>query len=44
MIMGILILKKKYTLDKYISIGMITIGIIICTLMSSGNNKAKVRR
>jgi UDP-xylose/UDP-N-acetylglucosamine transporter B4 len=41
MIMGILILKKKYTLDKYISIGMITIGIIICTLMSSGNNKAK---
>ncbi|RZC40589.1 UDP-xylose and UDP-N-acetylglucosamine transporter [Asbolus verrucosus] len=41
MIMGILILKKKYTLKKYISVAMITLGIIICTLMSSGNkNKA----
>ena len=39
MIMGILILKKKYTLEKYISVAMITLGIIICTLMSSGGDK-----
>ncbi|XP_063929306.1 nucleotide sugar transporter SLC35B4 [Zophobas morio] len=41
MIMGILILKKKYTLEKYISVAMITLGIIICTLMSSGGDKKK---
>lgn len=35
MIMGIIILKKVYTLDKYISVIMITLGIIICTIMSS---------
>lgn len=35
MIMGILILKKKYTWDKYLSVLMITGGIIICTLYSS---------
>ncbi|CAH1122065.1 unnamed protein product [Ceutorhynchus assimilis] len=35
MIMGIFILKKKYTVDKYISVLMITAGIIICTLSSS---------
>jgi len=41
MIMGILILKKKYTLEKYISVGMITAGIIICTLYSSGGSATK---
>ncbi|XP_030756332.1 UDP-xylose and UDP-N-acetylglucosamine transporter-like [Sitophilus oryzae] len=35
MIMGIWILKKKYTWDKYLSVFMITLGIIICTLYSS---------
>jgi len=35
MIMGIIILKKKYTWDKYLSVLMITAGIIICTLYSS---------
>ncbi|XP_026686294.1 UDP-xylose and UDP-N-acetylglucosamine transporter-like [Diaphorina citri] len=35
MIMGIIILKKVYTLDKYVSVIMITLGIIICTIMSS---------
>lgn len=35
MIMGIIILKKRYTLSKFISVGMITIGIILCTLLSS---------
>lgn len=35
MIMGVIILKKKYTLDKYISVGMITTGIALCTIVSS---------
>lgn len=35
LIMGILILKKKYTWDKYVSVFMITAGIVICTLYSS---------
>ncbi|KAF7268500.1 ER GDP-fucose transporter [Rhynchophorus ferrugineus] len=35
MIMGILLLNKKYTWDKYLSVFMITAGIIICTLYSS---------
>ncbi|KAF5276697.1 hypothetical protein FQA39_LY06501 [Lamprigera yunnana] len=35
MIMGIWILKKKYIFSKYLSVGMITLGIIICTLLSS---------
>uniref|UniRef100_A0A8D8LZ24 UDP-xylose and UDP-N-acetylglucosamine transporter n=1 Tax=Cacopsylla melanoneura TaxID=428564 RepID=A0A8D8LZ24_9HEMI len=35
MIMGIYILNKVYTLDKYLSVIMITLGIIICTIMSS---------
>lgn len=35
MVMGVIILKKRYTLDKYISVGMITAGISICTIVSS---------
>lgn len=34
MIMGILILKKKYTLSKYLSVFMITLGISVCTIIS----------
>lgn len=34
MIMGILILKKKYVLSKYLSVFMITLGISICTIVS----------
>lgn len=34
MVMGVIILKKKYTLDKFISVGMITAGITICTIVS----------
>jgi len=33
--MGVIILKKKYTLDKFISVGMISAGITICTIVSS---------
>lgn len=36
MIMGIIILKKKYTFVKYFSVGMITVGIALATVMSSG--------
>lgn len=35
MVMGVIILKKKYTLDKFISVGMISAGITICTIVSS---------
>ncbi|XP_017777862.1 PREDICTED: UDP-xylose and UDP-N-acetylglucosamine transporter-like [Nicrophorus vespilloides] len=35
MIMGIIILKKKYAASKFISVAMITAGIIICTFISS---------
>ncbi|KAL1492348.1 hypothetical protein ABEB36_010608 [Hypothenemus hampei] len=35
LIMGVFILKKKYSWDKYVSVFMITAGIIICTFYSS---------
>ncbi|XP_018578845.1 UDP-xylose and UDP-N-acetylglucosamine transporter [Anoplophora glabripennis] len=41
MILGIVIVKRKYTLEKYISVLLITLGIIICTLYSS-NTQAQV--
>ncbi|KAF2884847.1 hypothetical protein ILUMI_21324 [Ignelater luminosus] len=41
MIMGIWILKKSYTFSKYLSVAMITIGIIICTVLSSGKESLK---
>lgn len=40
MIMGIIILKKRYTFSKYASVLMITIGICICTLVSVGTKTA----
>ncbi|KAM8719643.1 hypothetical protein ACLKA7_005815 [Drosophila subpalustris] len=39
MIMGIILLKKRYNLRQYSSVAMITAGIILCTLVSSGNVK-----
>lgn len=42
MIMGVIILKKRYTLDKYISVGMITTGISLCTIVSSQDVKKTV--
>lgn len=42
MIMGIVILKKRYTKSKYLSIALVSAGIFICTIMSakqvSGNS------
>ncbi|XP_066593989.1 UDP-xylose and UDP-N-acetylglucosamine transporter-like [Prorops nasuta] len=40
MIMGIIILKKKYTFDKYLSVIMITFGILVCTFVSSQEIKS----
>lgn len=39
MIMGIIILKKVYTFSKYLSVTMITLGIAICTIISSKDVK-----
>uniref|UniRef100_A0A1L8DEL9 Putative udp-n-acetylglucosamine transporter n=1 Tax=Nyssomyia neivai TaxID=330878 RepID=A0A1L8DEL9_9DIPT len=39
MIMGILILKKKYEFSKYFSVLLITFGIIICTIVSGSDVK-----
>ncbi|XP_043944603.1 UDP-xylose and UDP-N-acetylglucosamine transporter [Protopterus annectens] len=35
MILGIIILKKRYSGSKYISIGFVSVGIFICTYMSA---------
>ena len=35
MVMGIVMLGKRYTTTKYISVLMITAGIITCTIMSA---------
>ncbi|CAG9817010.1 unnamed protein product [Phaedon cochleariae] len=35
MILGIVILRRRYTLEKYVSVALITLGIIICTLYST---------
>ncbi|KAJ9584246.1 hypothetical protein L9F63_021408 [Diploptera punctata] len=43
MIMGILILNRKYTFSKYVSVVLITLGIIICTIQSGKNVKSTAR-
>jgi solute carrier family 35 (UDP-xylose/UDP-N-acetylglucosamine transporter), member B4 len=40
MIMGIIILKKRYEFSKYLSVLMITVGIVICTIVSGSNVKS----
>ncbi|XP_029158118.1 UDP-xylose and UDP-N-acetylglucosamine transporter-like [Nylanderia fulva] len=40
MIMGIIILKKKYAFSKYLSVFMITTGIVLCTIVSSQEIKS----
>lgn len=37
MIMGIIILKKRYDFSKYLSVFMITGGIIVCTIISGSD-------
>ncbi|KAJ6635218.1 UDP-xylose and UDP-N-acetylglucosamine transporter [Pseudolycoriella hygida] len=40
MIMGIIILKKKYDFSKYLSVLMITTGIVTCTIVSGTDVKS----
>ncbi|XP_012273366.1 UDP-xylose and UDP-N-acetylglucosamine transporter isoform X2 [Orussus abietinus] len=40
MIMGIIVLNKRYPISKYLSVSMITLGIAICTLVSSNDIKS----
>ncbi|KPP78665.1 UDP-xylose and UDP-N-acetylglucosamine transporter-like [Scleropages formosus] len=35
LILGVVILKKRYTLTKYLSIVLVSVGIFICTIMSA---------
>lgn len=44
MIMGIIILSKKYPLSKYVSVCMITLGIILCTIVSGKEVKSTATR
>lgn len=38
MALGILLLKKRYTLSKYLAVFMITVGILVCTVASVQNS------
>lgn len=40
MVMGIVILKRRYIFSKYLSVLMITAGIVICTIVSGSNVKS----
>lgn len=42
MIMGIIILRKRYDFSKYLSVIMITIGIVLCTIVS-GSSVEKIK-
>lgn len=37
MIMGIIILRRRYDFSKYLSVVMITLGIVICTIISGSS-------
>ena len=39
MILGIILLKKTYSVREYVAVVMISAGICICTLASSSTNK-----
>jgi len=41
MIMGVVLLGKEYTMSKYSSVIMITLGIVTCTIMSAQTNQIK---
>lgn len=43
MVMGIVILKRSYDIWKYISVVVITLGIIVCTISSGSSLKNKSR-
>lgn len=39
MVLGMIILQKRYTAEKYLSVGLITLGIIICTIYTGSTKK-----
>lgn len=39
MVLGILLLKKRYTSSKYLAVFMITMGILVCTIASVQNRE-----
>lgn len=41
MILGVILLDKRYSLSKYASVLMISCGIGLCTIMSAKNNKVE---
>jgi len=41
MLLGVLLMKKRYRVDKYVSVIFITIGIVLCTLMSKAGQDQK---
>lgn len=41
MVLGMIILKKQYSLEKYISVSIITVGIIICTIFTANSKEVK---
>ncbi|KAG8440072.1 hypothetical protein GDO86_006025 [Hymenochirus boettgeri] len=41
MVLGIIILKKRYSTSKYLSIVLVSVGIFICTLMSAKQVKSQ---
>jgi len=40
MFMGVILMKKSYRTDKYVSVIFISIGILLCTLMSTAGKSA----
>lgn len=41
--MGIIILQRRYALSKYLAVLMITIGILICTIVSGSDIVSEMR-
>lgn len=39
MILGMIIMNKRYTVQRYISVAMISVGIAICTIASGKDMK-----
>lgn len=44
MIMGMVILRKRYDLSKYVSVLLITLGIVVCTVVSGSEIVSSIGR
>lgn len=42
MIMGVIIMNKRYSIEKYVSVLLVTLGIILCTFYSNNITNKKV--